>query len=122
MNNFANDKDTRKVMLGGEVFLVPILAAKQNKIIDPLILRLLPIFAKWNDDREGALAQLGGEQYDDLLEIAFVAITRAQPEITREKFLDLPITLPELIAAFSLIAGQTGVFQRSNEEAVLGEA
>ena len=51
MNNFANDKDTRKVMLGGEVFLVPILAAKQNKIIDPLILRLLPIFAKWNDDR-----------------------------------------------------------------------
>ena len=77
---------------------------------------------QWNDDREGALAQLGGEQYDDLLEIAFVAITRAQPEITREKFLDLPITLPELIAAFSLIAGQTGVFQRSNEEAVLGEA
>ena len=120
--NFANDKDVRKITLGGEAFLVPILAAKQNKIIDPLILRLLPIFAKWNIDREAALALLGGEQYDDLLEIAFVAITREKPEITREKFLDLPITLSELIAAFSIIAEQTGVFQRSSEETILGEA
>lgn len=122
MNNFANDKDSRVVTLGGVEWIVPLLAAKQNKIIDPLILRLLPIFAKWENDRAEALTQIGAEQYDDLLEIAFVAITRATPEITRDKFLELPISLPELIAAFSVIAGQTGVFQRSSEETALGEA
>ena len=36
------------------------------------------------------------------------------PEVTRAQFMELPITLPELIAAFSVIACQTGVFQKEN--------
>jgi len=115
------------VTLGGRQWRVPPLSARQNKIIDPLILGLLPIFSEWQNDRAGALAKLGAKQYDGLLDIAFVALSRSQPDLTREQFLDLPITLPELIAAFSVIAQQTGVFQKERtgdealEEAHMGE-
>jgi hypothetical protein len=106
------------VTLGGKEWPIPLLAARQNKIIDPLILSLLPIFAQWQSDKAAALAQLGSVQYDALLEIAFIALKRAHPELTRDQFLDMPITLPELIGAFNIIAQQTGVFARD----VLGEA
>jgi len=110
------------VVLGGKSWPVPMLAARQNKIIDPLILRLLPVFALWQSDKAQALAKLGAAEYDALLDIAYVAITRAHPEFTRDAFLDLPVTLPELITAFSIIAQQTGVFQKSSGETPLGEA
>jgi len=108
------DNDIMDVMLGGKLWKVPVLSAKQNKQIDPLILGLLPLFAEWQNDRAAALAKLGAVQYDALLEIAFVAIARLRPELTREQFLELPITLPELITAFSIIAQQTGIFQKEN--------
>lgn len=101
------------VALGGQIWRVPVLAARQNRIIDPLILSLLPLFARWQTDKAQALSQLGATQYEALLEIAFHALRRARPELTRDQFLDLPVTLPELIAAFPIIARQTGVFERA---------
>jgi hypothetical protein len=109
-----DNRDAMCVVLGGKSWPVPVLAAKQNKIIDPLILRLLPVFAEWRNDRAGALAKLDAPCYDALLEVAFVAVSVASPGVTREAFLELPITLPELITAFSVIACQTGVFQKEN--------
>jgi len=108
------------VTLGGKAWPVPMLAARQNKIIDPLILSLLPIFAEWQTDKAGALAKIGAVQYDALLEIGFQAIRRAHPDVAREQFLDMPVTLPELIAAFTIIAQQTGVFART-EDIAAGE-
>jgi len=102
------------VSLGGKSWPVPQLVAKQNKIIDPLILSLLPVFGEWQTDKAAALAKLGSVQYEALQEIAFQAIRRAHPELTREQFLDLPVTLPELVAAFPVIAQQTGVFERAS--------
>lgn len=107
-----------RITLGGKEWPVPQLVARQNKIIDPLIISLLPVFTQWETDKAGALTKLGAKEYDSLIEIAFQAIRKASPEITRDQFLDLPITLPELIGAFSVIAQQTGVFQRG----VPGEA
>ncbi len=101
------------VALGGQRWPVPALAARQNRIIDPLILSLLPVFSEWQSDR-AALSKLGSAQYEALLEIAFQAIRRARPELAREQFLDLPVTLPELVAAFPVIARQTGVFERAS--------
>jgi hypothetical protein len=89
------------------------LAARQNRIIDPLILSLLTLFGEWQTDRAAALLKIGAPQYEALQEIAFQAILRAHPELTREQFLDLPVTLPELLTAFSTIAQQTGVFRRA---------
>lgn len=123
MDNYINTDGAMSVIIGGKLWPVPVLAARQNKIIDPLILGLLPIFAQWQDNREEALKKIGREQYDALLEISFVAISCIHRDLSREQFLDLPVTLPELIAAFSIIAQQTGVFQKSSgEDAVPGEA
>lgn len=108
------NSDTAEVIIGARLWEVPMLAAKQNKIIDPLILGLLPIFAQWNKDKAGALAKIGRPQYEALQEIAFVAIMPLAPDLTRERFLELPITLPELITAFNVIARQTGIFQQEN--------
>ena len=105
-------EDAPKVSLGGKEWPVPLLAARQNKIIDPLILGLLPIFAEWQTNRAVALAKLTGEEYDKLQEICYQALRRAHPEFTRDQFLDMPVSLPELIAAFPIIAQQTGVFAR----------
>jgi hypothetical protein len=102
------------VALGGQSWPVPTLAARQNRIIDPLILGLLPLFSEWQADKPAALAKLGTVQYEALLEIAFQAIRRAHPELSRDQFLDLSVTLPELVAAFPVIARQTGVFERAS--------
>jgi hypothetical protein len=111
------------ITIGGKSWPVPVLAARQNRIIDPLILSLLPIFSQWQTDKTAALTKLGAKEYDALIEIAFQAIRRAAPEVTRDQFLDLPVTLPELVSAFSVIAQQTGVFARSEPgEAQAGEA
>jgi hypothetical protein len=119
MDNDKGGSEIMQVSLGGRKWPVPVLAAKQNKVIDPLILRLLPVFAEWQTDRTSALTKLGSTQYDALLEIAFVAIGALNAALTREAFMDLPVTLPELISAFSVIAVQTGIFQKEND---LGEA
>ena len=108
-----DSEDAPKIELGGKSWSVPILAARQNRIIDPLILSLLPIFTEWQVDRASALTKLTGSLYESLQEICYQAIRRAQPDVTRDQFLDLPVTLPELIAAFPVIAKQTGVFVRS---------
>jgi hypothetical protein len=120
----SNDfEDAPKVSLGGQTWPIPQLAAKQNRIIDPLILSLLPVFNEWQTNKAQALSMLGGPQYEALQEIAYQAIRRARPEVTREQFLELPVALPELVAAFPVIARQTGVFQRGEPgEAEAGTA
>jgi hypothetical protein len=123
MDNPVDIEGDPTVLLAGRLWRVPALTAKQNKIVDPLILSLLPIFSKWQSDKSAALGGLGADQYNALLEIAFQAIRMACPELTREKFLDMRITLPELIAAFTVIAQQTGIFQKADPgEAVAGNA
>jgi hypothetical protein len=109
------------ISLGGSSWSVPPLAVKQNKIVDPLIISLLPIFSKWKED-PGSISKIGHEQYENLITIAYTAITRAKPEFTRAQFDDLPVTLPELIAAFSIVAQQTGIFAKatSSGEATAG--
>ena len=100
-----------EISLGGRKFDIPALAVKQNRIIDPLIISLLPIFSTWSTDKT-SIGKIGSEQYEALLTIAYTAITRALPAFKKEEFEDLPITLPELIFAFTTIAQQTGVFAR----------
>lgn len=108
------DERTPLIILGKKGWPVPPLTARQNRIIDPLILSLLPVFSRWQEDKAGALEVLGQKGYEALQEIAYQAITRANPAITRDEFMELPITLPELVAAFPVIAEQTGVFSRGD--------
>jgi hypothetical protein len=112
--------DSPQVTLGGRSWPVPPLAVRQNRVIDPLILSLLPTFAAL--DAEQAALRLQAKEYDALLLIAYTALTRAHPQLTREAFDEMPITLPELIGAFETIARQTGLFvKREATEGTPGE-
>lgn len=111
-----------KITLGRKEWPVPELSARQNRIIDPLILGLLPIFSEWQSNKTTALGKIGAAEYESLLDIALTAIRRGSPDISKEAFLDLPITLPELINAFPIIANQTGLFKKDTSDAAPGEA
>lgn len=104
--------DSPVIRLGGRSWEVPMLSARQNRVIDPLILKLLPVFSGWQQDGATAIGNISAGHYEALQEIAYQAIGRAAPGLTREAFLDLPVTLPELVAAFPVIAEQTGIFAR----------
>ena len=60
--------------------------------------------------------------YDELLDLTWVAITRAQPTLTKEEFLDRPVTLMELIVAMDVISQQCGVLKRQVGAPPVGEA
>ena len=94
------------ITLGGKEWPIPQLAVKQNRIIDPLLIRIIPSVG---GDRSGLLGRLA-PHYDALLEICYTALTRGNPELTRQQFDDLPVTLVEMMNAFNIIAQQTGIF------------
>lgn len=103
---------------------VPVLAPRQNRIVVPALLELIPKILRARDEaaaavEEGSLAQLARyldtAAYDQLSEIAHVALTRAHPALARAEFDDLPIDTLELIAAVRTIAVQAGLVRRAGE-------
>lgn len=112
LNNSAAASLAKEVMLGGKKWEIPMLSARQNRVVDPLILGLLPLFAAWQQDKAMAIGMLSQQQYEALQEIAYQGIARGKPEVSRDSFLDLPVTLPELVTAFAVVAEQTGIFSR----------
>jgi hypothetical protein len=48
-------------------------------------------------------------------------LTVSYPRLTREEFLDLPASTPELIAALAVVTRQTGFFKPDRAEAPVGE-
>jgi len=84
-------------MIAGREWRVPLFAPRQNRIVVPALLRL------------GTDA---AAHYELLLEIAFAALTRADPGIAREEFDEWPIATHELIDALPIIAKQTGLMER----------
>ncbi len=112
LNNANASPAAKHVMLGGKKWEIPMLSARQNRVVDPLILGLLPLFATWQHDKPAALGMLSQQQYEALQEIAYQGISRGSPDINKDTFLDLPVTLPELVTAFAVVAEQTGIFSR----------
>ena len=66
-------------------------------------------------------AQLSQADYDAILDVVHAALTRAYPRLTREEFLDLPASTPELIAALAVVTRQTGFFKPAEVDAAAGE-
>ncbi len=120
-SNSEKIKGEATVRLAQKDWAVPMLSVRQNKVIDPIILSMLPVFAEWNNDKFAALQKIGADHYDRLLEMTFHAIHKASPTLSRDEYQDFSITLPELIAAFPIIAQQTGIFSRdASGEALAG--
>jgi hypothetical protein len=103
------------VTLGDKQWEVPRLGSIQNRIVSPLLLEIVPkiITAKkeGGSDFDQFAKYLDTATYDKLLDIAYTALTRAHPELTRDEFNDLPITVLELVVAMTTIAKQAGLFR-----------
>lgn len=89
------------VILAGRSWEVPMLAPRQNRIVLPLLM---------------SLGARPAEQYEALLDIAFAAVSRAHPEISREAFEEWPIATHELVEALPIIARQTGLLAPTNNK------
>jgi hypothetical protein len=83
------------VVLAERVWPIPELAPRQNRIILPLL-----VYSKdWD--------------YGVLADVAFVALTRAHPNLTKAEFDGLPIPQSELVEALPVIKDQTGFFHKN---------
>jgi hypothetical protein len=92
------------ITLGGKPYVVPMLAPKQNRIVVPTMCRL----------RGMNPASITTEQYDDLLECAFLAAQRGTPSLNKVEFMDSPISTIELIEAMQVIMQQTGAMRKAD--------
>jgi hypothetical protein len=105
------------VTLAGQSWPVPTLAPKQNRIVVPALLEVIPkiIRARSEAPEASGIAQLAGyldtETYDRLAQIAYTALTRANPDLTRAHFDDMPIDTSELIGALNAIARAAGLYR-----------
>lgn len=106
------------IRLAGKDWPIPLLAPRQNRIIIP---KLLALFKKMitqlppgyqPGDRVSldfiASIEITTEQFDDMTEVVWLALTRAHPRLGRDEFLDWPVPTAELSAALMVVLKQTG--------------
>jgi hypothetical protein len=110
-----------KITLGKHTYAIPMLAPRQNRLVVPKLLAMMKQMTGDDGKTPSALA-LDTASYDELLDLTWVAITRAQPTLTKEEFLDRPVTLMELIVAMDVISQQCGVLKRQVGAPPVGEA
>ena len=113
-----NISETPTITLAGREWPVPRLAPRQNRIVVPALLDLVPKILRAREEaaaagETGSFAQvsryLDTAAYDRLTDVAFAALTRAHPALARAEFDDLAIDTFELIAAVRVIAVQAGL-------------
>jgi hypothetical protein len=88
----------RMVRLGGRDFYVA-----------PLSLRQILAIADYVPKLSGITAEtMSGERLMPLAEVLWHGLRRAHPSLTRDEFLDLPITVAELVGALPVVIEQAG--------------
>ena len=92
------------ITLAGKAYPIPMLAPRQNRIVVPTAARLQGVNPK----------SISTEQYDDFIEIAFLAAQRGNPTLNKVEFMEMPITTEELFTAFPVILQQTGIFRKAD--------
>lgn len=110
----------------GKDYPVPLLAPKQNRVVVPIIMRLMPRFNKLFSDGKVSLDRLSEvldeKTYDELLEMYFLALNRAH-QISRAEFESTSVPTIDLISGFNIILKATGLFKEAPAGfALMGEA
>lgn len=105
------------IKLAGAEYFVPVLAIKQNRICIPLLQALAPRIG----EVISPAAILRQSDFDDLLRLTHVALTRAYPAMTLDDLLEMEITIDELIGAANVIMAQTRAFKTPEASALTGE-
>lgn len=117
----ASERDRAiTITLAGKEWVLPKLAPRQNRIVVPALLQLVPKILKARDELNAAgakgsfatLAQyLDTKSYDTLAGLVFAALTRAHASLTREDFDDMAVDTFELLAAVVPIARAAGLIR-----------
>jgi hypothetical protein len=93
------------IRLAGKDYPVKPLVVKQLRVVVPAMMRL----------RGARLETITQEQFDDLVEMAYMAVCPCQTGLTRDEFTDLPIKAIELMEAIPVIAAQSGMLKEKSE-------
>jgi hypothetical protein len=116
----CDTETTPTISVAGRSWAVPKLAPRQNRIVVPALLDLIPkiLAARDQADAAGERGSFAGlaryldtQSYDTLATLVFTALTRARPDLAREDFDDMAIDTFELIAAVRTIALAAGLLQ-----------
>jgi hypothetical protein len=91
-------KDARRVTLGGVEFLVAPLSLRQILAIADQVPKVIGMSA----------ANLNSERIEPLADVVWNGLRRAHPKLSREEFLDLPMTIGELLVACPVVIEQGG--------------
>jgi hypothetical protein len=94
--------------------------ADRDFSIAPLSLRQVLAVADQLPKMAGLTAEnVSGERLAPIAEIVWQGLRRAYPQLTREEFFDLPITVAELVAALSVVMQQAGARKRESGQGEL---
>ncbi len=94
--------------------------AGRDFAVAPLSLRQILAIADYVPKLSGIGPEtLSGERLLPLAEVLWQGLRRAHPRLAREEFLDLPITIAELVAALPVVIEQAG---GKRVEATAGES
>lgn len=133
------DLGTPFVMLAGQKWPIPLLSPKQNRIVLPLLLAMIPKIAgsystvevtdpatgekvtRSVADMDKLSAMLANGGIDDLYKIIYHALTKGHPTLTQSEFDDIEIGAFEMIDSIMVIGQQTGVMRNARKGEQLGE-
>ena len=115
------------IHLAGRDWPIPKLAIKQNRVVVPLVLKLVPelsqifaaIAAAEQSGHTMPQIDISEETFDRIATVVYTATTRATPGFARAEFDNLEIDLFELVEALNVVITQSGAFKRN---AAPGEA
>jgi hypothetical protein len=99
------------VTLAGREWSVPMLALRQSRVVLPELIRVIPDLAEFQSNQ----AAWSEDNLESIIAIVHGALTRAYPDMTRDEFLDLPISAWELISALPPIIRQTRYFNTAEK-------
>jgi hypothetical protein len=102
---------TPTIKLADVEYPVPKLALRQNIALQPLFNRVGGKILEGNI----RVADLTAEDVSDLAEIAYLALSRAHPTVTREDLQDLPIGVSDLVGVLLTVMEQSNLFKRASE-------
>ena len=113
----APDGGVLAIVIANRSWPVPRLSPKQNRIVVPALLAVVPRIVDAHrrsetgtQDRLFLMARyLDTPTYDRIADAVFHALTRAHPQLSRTEFDELPIDTLDLLGAITVIARQAGL-------------
>lgn len=102
--------ETRTMTLAGTAYSVPPLPIRHNRVIFPICRKLTQDGLIDRCIAANGSLECTGEEFDQMIEIAFLCIVAGGATLSRDEFEQLPITPGELLDAFFIARYQTGAW------------